>query len=89
VKLDSQIVRTRIPLDPSESPIRVLVLSPFVSDASAAYQAKIAQTKRDYIIMPEKIRATIQFLKHVRNSVMAEIDLDEDALRNLPNGEVQ
>ena len=87
VKLNRQIVKTSVPFDTKDSPVRVLVISPFASDASAAYQAKIAQAKSDYIIEPEKIRGTVRFWKHVGNSVMANVELDERALRNLPNDE--
>jgi hypothetical protein len=41
VKLNSQLLRTSVPFDAKDSPVRVLVLSPFASDASAAFQAKI------------------------------------------------
>jgi hypothetical protein len=73
--------------DTRDTPVRVLVLSPFASDASAALQAKIAQAKSDYIIEPDKISGTARFWKHVRNSVMANVKLDEQALLNLPNNE--
>jgi hypothetical protein len=88
VKLNSQIVRTSVPLDTRDTPVRVLVLSPFASDASAAIQAKIAQAKSDYIIEPDKIRGTVLFWKRVKNSVMADVNLDEQALSNLPNNAV-
>jgi hypothetical protein len=88
VKLNTQIVRTSVPLDTKDSPVRVLVLSPFASDASAALQAKIAQAKSDYIIEPDKITGTVQFWKHVKNSVMANVELDNRALSNLPNNAV-
>ena len=71
----SQIKRTSVPLDTRDSPVRVLVLAPLVSDTFVAYQAKIAQTKGDYILPPEKIRGTIQCWKHGQNSVMAKVDL--------------
>ena len=88
VKLNSQLLRTSVPFDAKDSPVRVLVLSPFASDASAAFQAEIAQAKSDYIIEPDKIRGTVLFWKHVGNSVMEKVELDEQALLNLPNNAV-
>ncbi len=87
-KLNTTLVRSKIPLHPRDAPVKVLVVSPFASDKSAAAKAKMANTKQDYIIEPDKIRETLQFWQHVRNQPMATIECDNECLANLPRGEV-
>jgi hypothetical protein len=41
-KLNTTLVRSKIPLHPRDAPVKVLVVSPFASDKSAAAKAKMA-----------------------------------------------
>jgi hypothetical protein len=81
-------VRSKIPLHPKDAPAKCLVVSPFASDNSAAAKAKMANTKKDYIIEPGKIEKTLAFWRHVGNKPMASIECDNEILANLPRGEV-
>ena len=46
-KLDTPLIRNKVPLKPIDAPVRVVVLSPFTSNETAAKKAKIAVTKAD------------------------------------------
>jgi hypothetical protein len=54
-RLDTAFVTKTVPIIPGQSPVCVLVVSPFTNDASALNKGKIAATKTDYIIEPVKI----------------------------------
>ena len=79
-KLETPIVRSKIPLSPSDAPTRLPVLSPFASDQSAAASAKMASVRKEFIIQPAIIKDILLFWKSVGNKVMAHIELDEAAL---------
>ena len=87
-RLNTTLVRQRIPLEPRDAPVKVLLVSPFASDKSASARAKIARTKQDYIIEPEKIKQTLQFWREVDNKIMANIELDDACLDGLPRDDV-
>lgn len=74
----------KVPIVPGKTPVRILVVSPFTSDASAYYKGEIALTKPYYTIEPAKIRALYQFWLTVDNDVMKHIIFDEDSFSNLP-----
>lgn len=84
-RLKTDFVRQKVPIVPGQTPVRVLVVSPFSSDASAFDQGKLASTKNDYIIEPLKLRRLHQFWKDVNNKVMENIDFDEAAFVELPD----
>ena len=84
-KLDTPLIRNKVPLKPIDAPVRVVVLSPFTSNETAAKKAKIAVTKADYIIEPEKIAGVFDFWKKIANPHMAPITVDTETL---PSGEV-
>jgi hypothetical protein len=81
-------VRQRISLEQRDAPVKALLVSPFASDKSASARAKIARTKQDYIIEPEKIKQTLQFWRDVDNIIMANIELDDACLDGLPRDDV-
>jgi hypothetical protein len=88
-KLNTTLVRSKIPLHPKDAPVQCLVISPFASEKSAAAKSKMANTKKDYIIEPDKIEKTLlAFWRHVGNKPMASIECDNEILANLPRGEV-
>ncbi len=87
-KLNTPFVRKHLPIKPSEVPVRVLVVSPLASDASAANRARIANIKADYVIQPKKISDVLHFFKEIENKVMEPFEYDEISLRELPTGEV-
>lgn len=60
-KLNTTLVRSKIPLHSKDDPVKCLVVSPFASDKSAAAKEKMANTKQDYIIEPDKIEKTLGF----------------------------
>ena len=87
-KLNTPLVRSKLPLNPSDVPVRVLVVSPLATDASAFSRAKMASLKEDYIIEPEKIKGALDFFKQVGNKTMESIEFDENEFMQLPNCEV-
>ena len=87
-KLDTPFVRKSIPLQPSEVPVRVLVVSPFSDDKSAHNQGKLASAKKEYIINPEQIKNTIAFWNAVGNKTMQKIHFNEEVLASLPVNDV-
>ncbi|EFX67084.1 hypothetical protein DAPPUDRAFT_115765 [Daphnia pulex] len=87
-RLNTTLVRQRIPLEPRDAPVKALLVSPFASDKSASARAKIARTKQDYIIEPEKIKQMLQFWRDVDNIIMANIELDDACLDGLPRDDV-
>ena len=87
-KLNTPLVRKKLPINPGDVPVRVLVTSPLATDSSAVARAKLASIKSDYIIEPDKISATLQFFKNVGNKVMEGIEYDEEELNTLPEGDV-
>lgn len=86
-KLKTALVVKKVPLIPSQAPVRVLVVTPFSSDESALEQGKRAAIKADYIVEPTKIRALHQFWKDVDNEIMKDISFDENTFENLPNND--
>ena len=87
-KLDTPFVRKSIPLQPSEVPVRVLVVSPFSDDKSAHNQGKLASAKKEYIINPEQIKNTIAFWNAVGNKTMQKIHFNEEVFASLPVNDV-
>jgi hypothetical protein len=59
IRLNTTFVRQRIPLEPRDAPVKVLLVSPFATNISASARAIIAKTKQDYVIEPEKIKQTL------------------------------
>jgi hypothetical protein len=60
-RLDTPLIRNKVPLKPTDAPVRVAVLSPFGSNETAARKTKIAITKTVYVIEPEKISGVLHF----------------------------
>ena len=87
-KLQRNILSEKIPLQPGQTPVRVLIVSPFTKDETAIERGRVAAIKRDYIIEPTKIRQTYEFWQTVENKVMASIALDEEMLSTLPENQV-
>ena len=87
-RLDTPLVRTRLPLEPSEVPVRAIVVSPFNKDETIIQKAKIAAMKKNYIIDPGAIKQTLQFWKEVDNKVMAKVEFDRGNFDNLPINDV-
>ncbi|EFX84235.1 hypothetical protein DAPPUDRAFT_239224 [Daphnia pulex] len=58
-RLDTPLVRMSLPLQPSEVPLRVIVVSPFSKDETIIQKAKIAARKKNYIIDPKAIEETL------------------------------
>ena len=83
-RLDTPLVRMSLPLQPSEVPVRVVVVSPFSKDETIIQKAKIAAMKKNYIINPQAIEQTLKFWKEVDNKVMAEIEFSNANLDQLP-----
>jgi len=82
-RLDTTLVRNMLPLSTTEAPLRVLMLSPFTSDETAHAKLKIAAVKDQYVVEPEKIKGTIRFWDHVKNSAMQNIQLHDSNLAAL------
>ena len=55
-KLTTTLVRNKIPWNPANVCMRALVVGPFTNDEQAAWQAKVALAKTDYVIQPATIR---------------------------------
>lgn len=87
-KLDTPLIRMKIPLNPSEVPVRVIVVSPFSKDDTIVHQAKIAAMKKNYIINPEAIEETLNFWKEVGNKVMEKVEFSQENCDSLPKNEV-
>ncbi len=87
-KLNTPLVRKKLPINPSDVPVRVLVVSPLATDSSVVARARMASIKEEYIIEPEKITATLKFFQKVGNKVMESIEYDEHELSQLPNRDV-
>ena len=68
-RLDTPLVRMRLPLEPSEVPVRAIVVSPFNKDETIIQKAKIAAMKKNYIIDSEVIEQTLKFewISHGKN----------------------
>ena len=87
-RLKTSLVRQKVPIVPGQTPVRVLVVSPFSSDANALQKGKLAATKNDYIIEPIKVRQLHSFWKEVDNEIMKNIEFDEQAFGDLPDNDV-
>jgi hypothetical protein len=83
--LPTALVIQKVPIQPSDSVVRVIVVSPFTSDASALNKGKIASTRSAYIIEPTKIRQLHQFWCSVDNEVMKRYPFDEETFSTLPD----
>ncbi|EFX73115.1 hypothetical protein DAPPUDRAFT_325613 [Daphnia pulex] len=55
------------------------------SDQTAVSRGKMASVKSDYIIEPEKIASSLRFFRDVGNKVMKNVEIDQDAINNLPS----
>ena len=87
-KLNTALVRTKLPLLPDEVPLRVLVTSPFASDKSTSVRAKVASVSEEYIIQRRKIANVLQYFRDVGNSIMKTVEIDQNVIEQLPNGEI-
>jgi hypothetical protein len=68
-RLDTPLIRNKVPLKPTDAPVRVVVLSPFGRNETAARKTKIAITKTVYVIEPEKNFRCAPFLaKNVKST---------------------
>lgn len=74
-------MRKKLPIDPNDVPIRVLVVSPLATNESVVNRAKMASIKEEYFIDPRKIHAVLDFFIKVENRVMESIEFDEEELR--------
>jgi hypothetical protein len=83
--LPTAFVVQKLPIQPSDSVVRVLVVSPFTSDASALNKGKIASTRAEYIIEPNKIIQLHQFWNNVDNEIMKKYPFDEEIFATLPD----
>lgn len=72
-RLNTTIVRQQIPLASRDARVKVLLVSPFTTDKSAATRAKLASMKCDYTIQPEMIKQTLQFWHDVDDKIMEKI----------------
>lgn len=87
-RLDTQLVRRKIPISPADIPVRVLVLSPFASEARTFACGKFASTRDEYVIYRDKIKELLSFWERVGNEIMLELEVDECALAALPINDV-
>lgn len=87
-KLNVPMIRAKVPIQPTEVPVRVIVVSPFTSDSTAFARAKIASIKQDYVIEREKIETSLRFFKHVGNHIMSQVEEDIEVIENLPRNDV-
>jgi hypothetical protein len=87
-KLNVPLVTHKLPINLSDVPVRVLVVSPLAADASVVARTRVASIKEDNIIEPEKMRATLEFFKKVGNKFMESIEYDDHELHQLTNGEM-
>lgn len=84
-KLSTPLVRDRLPLHPNDAPVRVIVASPFATDKAAYALAKIAAAKADYAIEKDKIEGMLKFWSAVNNRIIADVNMDAEALKALSN----
>jgi len=84
-RLNTALVRQKLPMAPATTAIRVLIVSPMASDQTAVSRGKMASVKSDYIIEPEKIASSLRFFRDVGNKVMKNVEIDQDAINNLPS----
>ena len=87
-KLNTPFVRKKLPINPTDLPVRVLVVSPMSTDESTLARAKLASIRKDYIIDREQISNTIRFFKDNGNKLFESIEFDEDELNRLPDNDV-
>lgn len=87
-KLNTALVREKLPLLPEDAPLRVLVTSPFASDRSTVLRAKVARIKEEYVIQREKIAQVLQYFRNVGNPIMKAVEIDHIALNQLPNEDI-
>lgn len=87
-KLNTALIRSKLPLAPSDVPVRVLITSPFASNSSTIVRALLARVKEDYLFQRDKISGVLAFFRNVRNLIMLKIDIDHNILKILSDGEV-
>lgn len=87
-KLDTPLVRSKLPIPVKDLPIRVLVVSPFAKNETVARKIKLAMMEEDYLIDPEKVRGVLKFWRTVNNPVMSSTEVDEEGLELLTSGVV-
>ncbi len=87
-KLNTPLVRQKVPIPAAEVPVRVVVLSPFTSDTTAILRGKIASIREDYVIEREKIDGALRFFKLVGNRIIAQVECDSEVMDNLPCNDV-
>ncbi|XP_045030543.1 uncharacterized protein LOC116936604 [Daphnia magna] len=86
--LDTTLVRMSLPLQPSEVPLRVIVVPRFSKNETIIEKAKIAAMKKNYIIDPKAIEQTLNFWKEVGNKVMAKAEFNKTNCERLPINDV-
>lgn len=87
-RLETGMIRNKLPLKPEDVPIRVVVTSPGCTKQNMIAKGKLALMKKDYIVEKKKIRETLEFFKKLHNPVMSEIEIDYNELNALPDGDV-
>lgn len=87
-RLETGMIRNKLPLKPEDVPIRVVVTSPGCTKENMIAKGKLALMKKDYLVEKEKIRETLAFFRKVNNPVMSEIEIDEEQINALPDGDV-
>ena len=83
-RLDTAYVRNELPNSPKDVPVRVVVISPFASDETVVTKAKVAKTKKDYIIDRIAIKEIIDFWKSVKNPYMMGKKFNQETFNSLP-----
>ena len=83
-RLDTPLVCKSLPLDPSEVPLRAIVVSPFSKDATIIYKAKIASMQKNYVVNREQVLGTLESFQQFGNKVMEPIAFNKEMCDNLP-----
>ena len=86
-RLNTALVRQKLPMAPADTAIRVLIVSQMSSDQSTVSRAKLASVKSDYIVEREKIASSLLFFRNVGNKVMKNVEVDQDIINNLPSNQ--
>jgi hypothetical protein len=71
-RLDVRVVARRLPLRPSETPLRVVLTGAYTSRQQAAL-------KKPYLINPATVVALLNFFRE-NNPLFADVQIDDDAL---------
>lgn len=79
-RLETAMIRKKLPLKPEDAEIRVLVTSPGCKKDNILARAKLAAFKKDYIVEKEKIREALEFFKKVKNATFSDVEIDAETL---------